>query len=264
MAAQSIYVHAGMHKTGTSSIQRALAVNRKRLDGSGITVWDIDENHSLPLQFLVRDFRRFKKSRQRERAAAAARRYGTPEMVRERLISALKSSRPKFLISAEGLCLVSEAELRQFLRFIRHQSSRIIVVAYVREPMSLAHTLAQQRLKGGETLDRIVSKVPFFSYRASLEKLFRVFGGESVRIRLYGQTHFSHGDLLTDFFDAIDESPEIAQEFPRSNLNQSMSHNEAMLLNTVNRIARVENRPGQFHWFAKRHLAACLRGPHSG
>ena len=118
MAARWIYVHAGMHNTGTSSIQRALAVQRDQLDGSGITVWDIDEYHSIPSQFLVRDFRRLKEARQRVRAAAAARRYGTPEMVRERLISALKSSRPKFVISGEALCVIAEPGLCDIIRLL--------------------------------------------------------------------------------------------------------------------------------------------------
>jgi hypothetical protein len=71
-------------------------------------------------------------------------RYGTPKAIGERLVDALRLSRPKFLISGEGLCRISESGLRKLLWLLEEQSSDIIVVVYVREPTSLVHSLAQQ------------------------------------------------------------------------------------------------------------------------
>ena len=137
-------------------------------------MWQISENHSIPLRlWLEQDF----SSLQRRRRA-----FGSAEDVKDSLRRALTDSRPSFVISAEGLSNQPISALSKFLQFLLEESegAELKVVVYVRRLDRHLSSYVQQRLKGGSTLIDSLAEVKFVRYRERIGNLFDVFGRQKT------------------------------------------------------------------------------------
>jgi len=214
-------IHAGMSKTGTSSIQQSFA----RLNHPDVFYPEGGNHSSLTALLFMKDPTKY--------AGFRARGLTFEELMKlreERKRLLLKNIRRRRRKGAKSLVLSSE-QISSFTRgrmirlrkFIQRRFDEYEVIAYVRPPMGYMTSVFQQRLKGNLTDIELV----WPKYRRRLEVMDDVFGKEHVTFKLFKRDELHNGDVVADFakfvgFD-IDEDKII-------NRNESLSLDATALL----------------------------------
>lgn len=202
----TVFIHIGFPKTGTTSIQSALASNARMLretrslyyPGFAVKQWPallpfVDPDRFEPLDNFVRRGRGT-----REEALAkgqaflrefteAARRYET------------------HVVSAEQVPLLDRGSLSAFRDFFLGLGLSTKIVAYVRHPADRLSSMISQQLLGGH------ADLASFRFeddvKPALQRLVDVFGRQNMIVRRFGTKYFANQDLLTDFLEAIGQAP---------------------------------------------------------
>src|SRR5918995_6147980 len=236
----TLYLHIGMPKAGSTSIQTAFADGQEHLAGHGVGYFDLGKNHSSLLKALFRGEKPKKVPKFfRKTLDAEARLTGTD---RAALVQAFDSAltankMPKLVISAEMLFWFRPKHVAAMKAHLSPFFDEMRVIVYVRDPVSWASSNVQQIMKHTkQTLDQVCDPeaiaagespiVP--SYRAGLEPYIQLFGREAVDIRVFDRGSFIGGDLISDFCAALGQ-PSLAGDLTGEIRNQSLSY-EAVLL----------------------------------
>jgi tetratricopeptide (TPR) repeat protein len=241
----TFYIHIGVHKTGTKSIQHTFSENRDKLLTHGINYLPGEPNHGPNLISLLSDY-------PHEDARNIRRQVDTPEKAasynastRYEITKALARNRsPKMVISGEGLSGLSEPEMDRLKQMLGPYAAAYRIIVYVRDPYEYYNSASLQRLKSGGLLGARSRKIPLPNYRRKLERHIRSFGRENIDIRIFDPRRFVNGDLVSDFLVALGESPQLAQDLNIIRSNQAMSHEAAMILSETNAVipTHVEGR----------------------
>ncbi|WP_139792816.1 hypothetical protein [Pseudophaeobacter leonis] len=191
---QRLVIHAGMHKTGSTSLQHALGM-RDIPDVHYVRLGK--DNHSTALIELYL---------QNPRQHFAIHRLGLTDSelqdrkkkLEQRLIRQL-NNRPEetFVISGEWLSHAPKPALDALRDAMGPHFTQTDIFCYVRAPGSLLPSIMQQRIKtGGANFE-----LHWPGYRSQMEQLDRAFGRENVHFRLYDAKAFRDGDIVSDFAD---------------------------------------------------------------
>ena len=167
---KKIVVHCGFHKTGSSSIQKALQISHRE---NALVDFDLPRfskpenhgkiffNHSFPIftAYSTR-LKNYHELIKRGLTQVEAKRYGN--YVKSEISQSL-SRENNIVISGEDISMLMPDELGQFIRDIResvHSSGETEIGAccYVRCPVDLFSSEVQQSVKGGFTLDNAIEK----------------------------------------------------------------------------------------------------------
>lgn len=189
------YIHIGMPKTGTTTIQGALAKARQF---SEFRYLELDHaNHS---QGMVAIFSKTPESSPFFRHSGGSteefRRYAAEmRACLEKELSA--NCRQKFIISGESIIGLMEDELKDLYQLVSRHFTRIHIVAYLRPPISYMQSIFQQELKGGSYPTKFQDRYPFYSKK--IQKFDDVFGRENVMLRKYEPAAFPKQDVVLDF-----------------------------------------------------------------
>lgn len=201
--------------------------NRDRLAEVGVRYWSAGRNHSPFLSALVRP------PEARMRLAAA--RKADVDALRASLAREIASAET-FVISGENMSTYSPADfarLREILGDVHLQG-----VVYLREPMSRLTSGVQQRLRGGWTLQDALARRD--SSLPRTERVINALGRQAVILRPY-----TPKGLIEDLLEVLGlpKTTELAQDDQQ--VNPSISHTAAMLLDAVNTFAQEdpERRP---------------------
>lgn len=199
-------IHAGMQKTGSSSIQRTFS--SLDLPGWHYPAMTPVGNLSGPWIAMFED--------NPELAPAFALTGTSPAeaaMLGERWRAAfeegLGGGDRNLLFSAERVSKTSRAAAERALTLLRRHFSDISVVAYVRPPISFMASAFQEVVRGrGE--NRIGGSGFWPDYRWRFEKLDSTFGRDNVRLKLFDPSRFPARDVVLDFAHEIgvDVSPD--------------------------------------------------------
>jgi hypothetical protein len=231
------YIHIGVHKTGTKSIQHTLSENRAALLAHGINSFPGHPNHGPALISLLAE-------NPHEGTRNLRKHVDTPEKaasynasIAHEIKRALARNRsPKMVISGEGLSGLSESEMQRLKELLGPYAADYRIIVYVRDPYQYSNSATLQRLKAGAVLGQTTRNIPLPNYRRKLERYIRAFGRENIDIRIFDPKRFVGGDLVPDFLFAIGESPELAQSLRVVRANESMSHEAAMILSETNAV----------------------------
>ncbi|HEG5396486.1 TPA: hypothetical protein SEZ58_001511 [Campylobacter coli] len=196
------YVHIGTVKTGTTTIQKFLFLNKAVLRNSGFL---ISEYFGAPIAYGKDEFFDSFANKNWEKY------YGKNIINFYREIDTSKAN--NILISSEGLhahllCLEDVVRFRNFLLSTK-KISKIKIIVYLREPSSMAISLYSELVKNAYTKnlptmgvgdqDRFIHDCNY----KTLKMWINVFGKENVLIRLFDQEEFYQGDLLKDFVHSL-------------------------------------------------------------
>jgi hypothetical protein len=229
------YIHIGVPKTGTKSIQYGLFDNRATLLAHGIDSLPGGPNHGPALISLLRE-------NPHETSRNIRRHLDTPEktasfnssisfLIKKALAQNVSG---KMVISGEGLSDLSFDEIERLKALLDPYAAGYRIIVYVRDPYEFATSAFLQRLKSGSTLDNPRRRLPLPEYRNKLQPYIDAFGRENVDIRIFDRRRFIGGDLISDFLAAIGEPPELARSLNVEHANQSMSHEAAVILSETN------------------------------
>jgi hypothetical protein len=220
-------LHIGMPKTGSSSIQEALSQEHKITGCEYLDIGDAG-NHSTIIYSL------FSQRPELHHAHVAMQR--TKKEVedfvhyhREQLDSRLSSiCSQQYVISGEDILFLKEEELRALKSYLLQFSSEVLVVAYVRPPISFMQSAFQQNIKQGDLRFGIAGYFP--RYRERLERFDLVFGRENVSLIKFDPASLLAGDVVVDFCNRIGIEKREQPHKAGNRVNESLSLEAIALL----------------------------------
>lgn len=234
---RKIILHAGMPKTGTSTIQNVLHANRDfLLRHEGALYPSLTANLNTPLLTIVRNDpleHPANKLAGLTPEEAVTRRKGYLDALYSEISSLDWNS---LLLSAEGVSNLSKPEIERLREWGENYASDWTVLVCVRHPVKRTSSVIQQRLKQGSFLKRLYRNPPAPNYRQKISNAISVFGRENVRIFDFDTAVKSEGGIVSTFAEIAGLSPATG-EFLASQavrVNESLSLEAVQILGSLN------------------------------
>jgi hypothetical protein len=221
-----VWLHVGMHKTGTTSLQSSLGAVRNHPQWRMLKVGGRSNmGKALCAMFAAKPskhsaFRKLGKTDEEISVEGG--------LLRERLRKAVAScSVPEIIISAEALTSTIDAAGLAALRDLLLQHCREIrVIGYVRPPVGFKTSIFQEAVKHGKGKFNVAeAKV---HYRRRFRKFDDVFGRDKVLLRKFDTSTFPGGCIVADFFEQTGLSPLPPDAVVRT--NESLSREACGML----------------------------------
>lgn len=264
MAPRELFLHVGMHKTGTTAFQEACFAGRDRLAAAGISYYDVEPNHSTELHGGFTEaphgYEMLRLRGLHEAAAAAA----FASAARARLAGFLRDAPgPQLLISGEDIGYLSAPAKAALLAACRAAVPRITVLGLVRPPRGYITASAGERIRAGGTL-AVVEAGNEPHYRARFERFLQAPEVAEVRLRLYAPAALVGGDSVATLLHLMGAPPELARQLPQGPRNPAPSRAAALLLLAANEavpMVRPDGRANPERATRLARLLARLEGP---
>ena len=190
MKQPEIIIHIGMHKTGTTSIQRTFA--RHLNDFDFVYVKLENPNHSREIFTLFEEKNHPSKNGIENQKVEEINRKTKNRLIENFQIHPNK----KYIISGESIRSMSPHALINFKSFLDQFFKKITIVAYIRPPKAYMESAFQQVIKGG-TNNFDIDKV-YPNYR-KFKQFFNIFGEDNIRLWKFDVKHFPDNDVVLDF-----------------------------------------------------------------
>ena len=214
----TVYVHIGLHKTGTSSIQAFLRKNKPALLERGYlyprTGWTAGGHHNLAYELLGR--KRFSEA---------------PGRLAD--LEAEIATAPNAILSSEEFEFLELAEVRRLKAALGEREARIVV--YLRRQDALiASTYAQQvkmgaRMRPFEDYARASLYNPRFDFSQLLGRWAGVFGKDSLEVAVVSDQTAGQR-LYDDFLGRLGLGEAADLPRPPKRMNESPSAAEIEIL----------------------------------
>jgi len=202
-----VILHIGMHKTGTTAIQKAL--EGQTVDGVGYAKLGY-ANHSVPLMTIFQDAPYY----YWQRVGIAG-----PEIVsRKRVFTATleaeldRSDIDTLLLSGEDIGWLSIPEKSTLITFFEERGHSLDVLCLTRKPVEFAASALQQRIQGG--LRNLTEIHPRYADR--LKFFLDALGQERLTVVDYASVCEDYGDVVRGFC-SIAGLPFLAPEAVQQN-----------------------------------------------
>ncbi|MCP5204853.1 MAG: hypothetical protein H6992_11915 [Pseudomonadales bacterium] len=230
-----IILHAGLHKTGTTSVQENSARHSELLLQHGIVypVFHFRErkivNHSDPLAGVFSS---------RPQAYGMARRQGVEDNPQEAIATFAAQleeilTQPRgqtLLLSAEMVADFNSADMRQLRNRLEDSCDELRVIVYVRSPeSSLASILQQRALAGFAGKPQDLTDV----VRNRFERIRGTFH-DRLEAHNFHQAIHHPGGLLGHFFELCGLPPEAIEPLSFSYANSRISAEAYYLIKAIN------------------------------
>lgn len=225
---KKLVLHVGMHKTGSSSIQKTLS----GYDDGRIRYADLKrDNHSVPIYCIFSEAR-YRKRFFRQRGIGRKEIDKMAADFRQLLIREMECDRETLIISGEDICFIPEHELWDMKAFLNTYCDDVRILGYVRDPIGFASSQFQQLVK----FDTDEIRIPSPEYRSRFKKFFDVFGGDAVTLRPFDRALLKDGSVVRDMMDICGiENANV----PEQNTNEGLSDTATRLLFHFNRFGPV-------------------------
>jgi hypothetical protein len=193
---ERVVLHIGMHKTGSSSIQRSLVGYD---DGHAFYGRFDRPNHSLPLHtvFAAAPANHHLWVREGLDEAAVERKRAEALDCLDRDLT--RPDREVLVLSGEDVGVLADDEKDRLVAHLRRHGAQVDVVAYVREPAAFTASSFQQGVRGGSLLPLRHGTVRP-SYRRRLERFLELAPG-AVTVRAFDRDRLAGGSVVRDFCD---------------------------------------------------------------
>lgn len=232
-----IVLHVGMHKTGSSSIQKSLRNVELEIREKGVFYPDVPPNSANPGIGLYSAY-----SENQGYYQILKWGYDTPEKlsklkheVFETIESAVKHPDcTTVILSGEDLCMLLPDRVAQLAEHMRSLSEDVSVIVYVRDPIGYATSAAQELVRGGELLSRVYLYPPTPKYSDRIGPYLDAFGRDVVDIRVFPPRGAGVG-VVADFTAAAGLSEEVRGMIPEVRTNTSMSEFATHIMSAANR-----------------------------
>lgn len=265
-------IHIGIPKSGTSSIQACLGLNRDALAAQGLLYAPFNPEFGSQFEFAVTALEACGASIGPE---LERRRLGFADRADQRAyVAAYRAFLDQVLAGAGALRFIGSSEhihawlatpeqIAALDRFLCARFSEVRYLLYLRPQDELILSSYSEAVRRGEGQDfeTYLARHMRLSHWSRLKLWHQVIGRERLDLRLTSPDALAEGDLLSDFCKAaqIDESGLIRP--PR--VNEALSAAEIALRRRLNRVLPVLGQDGQLHplyRLALRRLEPLIRG----
>jgi hypothetical protein len=270
-----LILHIGLTKTGSTSIQHALAAAHAAMAAQGVYYPRSAGYLEHPLLALA-----CVDDAAQPGLIHRAVWKGVPPAQRLAAFRAALAAEIADL-PADARCVMSSEHISRLLRspaevgrlgdLLRPHFGTIEVVAYLRRQDQHAASAYAERLRGGILAPPALpeggpAELPNYDYARLLDLFATVFGAASLRPRIFDRENLVGGDVVTDFMSVAGIAVELPADLPgrRSNARMSLLA-QTVLLRAGGRFARVAKRGqlrNQAQWWRLAQMAAQrLPGP---
>jgi hypothetical protein len=195
------WIHIGMHKTGSTTIQRTLSRIRSHGSWKYLTLTkECDNlNEAMFVMFASNPLRHHTFRNQRtapEEIAVMGMKF------RKDLEKRIRASTAETIIlSAESLDQMDTQGVVRLEEFLRPLFHEIRVIGYVRPPAGLVSSSFQEKVKHGKRKFEFSKCAP--AYRFRFRKYDKVFGPDRVDLFKFTPKEFTNQCVLADFCERI-------------------------------------------------------------
>jgi len=188
-----VILHIGMHKTGTTSIQKSLSGFD---DGKTIYANLGPENHSFAIYTI------FSAQRYNYHWKSMGFNSNSIDLKKENFLNLLieeltRTDRKRIIISGEDIAELTCQEKKDLISFLKKYCHKIKVICYVRPPQSYAYSAFCEVIKDGN----IVKKIPL----RFKEKLQAFVDDKFIDldVRVFAKEKLLNGDVVDDFCKSL-------------------------------------------------------------
>ncbi|MGB0658564.1 MAG: hypothetical protein ACPGNV_00195 [Mangrovicoccus sp.] len=232
-----LLIHAGTPKTGSTSIQACLHLNRQNFEANG---------YYIPKAFSVPGRARHLKISQFYKAKSTSPKSSTENTLTAEKFSILReqeclkleaevSEKEKtILLSDEGIAELSPEQFAKLIQDMREIFSEIGLFAYLRRQDRQALSLYHQEISAGGFPQEHFIKRFYQDYSTLLELWGHHLGKENLHPLIYQKENFQEGNIIDDFlgFLEIDNKTAFERDLQR---NTSLSSHGLILLKELNK-----------------------------
>ncbi|MEB3100931.1 hypothetical protein [Ferviditalea candida] len=199
---KKLILHIGMHKTGTTSLQKVFSSSQHLLNQSNIYYADLDK-FNIPNSFYVSfidnptDHISFKNMEIYDFNHAKA------EQERLKILWAKEFDNINsgyYIISDEELSYLPLENVSKMRNYLKKYFDDITVIMYAREPKSFIPSIINEHIKYGDS-EIYLNRITYYIDR--VEKYIEVFGRNNIIIRPFNESAFKNGNLFDDFFESL-------------------------------------------------------------
>ncbi|MDJ0647725.1 MAG: hypothetical protein QNJ60_03375 [Xenococcaceae cyanobacterium MO_188.B19] len=270
-------IHIGIEKTGTTTIQEFLHLNRDKLAKQGVgylrspglrnnrklATYCMD-NHKIDDQ--VKYLRIFSDAKRNEWKAKFRQEF-------DREIKNLDHKISSVIISSEHFHsrLTIKDEIKNLLDILKPYFTDIKILVYLRRQDQVAVSHYSTKIKVGKTKSAVLlpqgvsPNDPYYNYYDLIERWASVFGKQNIDIRIFDKSKFIEGDLLQDFINAvglIKADKFVIPERKNEKLSASVQHG-LMLMNECFPES-INNIPVKFNNQLRNYLISQLQQKYQG
>ena len=238
-----LYLHIGTEKTGSTSIQAFLRINKSLLGEQGIGVpMELGKEMHFILQLMANDDNYTDSfTMNLELSNNPEERQALKQNWEEKFIQEIQGSEHQtWIISCETLQsrLRKTEEMARLRTILKKVFQEINIVLYLRDPISLNISRMTEQAKAAIKVELINpesmgNQFDIANHKRTIQHWENSMGKGQMIVRLFERSSMKNGNLIDDFIEACD-LPRCNYTYPKVH-NQSLSKAGLMLLNEVNR-----------------------------
>lgn len=238
-------IHIGSGKTGTSSIQRFLDVNRSGLAEHGVLYpLSPGRRRHVRLGLSLKSDEALATTVSWERQQSSSPAEFRRDVRRQLQEEVAESGLPRLLLSDEALFAAPRGELERLRGLVDEIGRSTRLVVYLRRQDDHLCSRYQQVVKTGEvrTLAERVETMDLtstYDYHSRLAAWRSALAPSEVVVRRFEPPHFDGGSIFQDFLDAVGLEAQADRMRPVPRANESLDAESVEFLRLYN-IHRVE------------------------
>ncbi|MDJ0576559.1 MAG: hypothetical protein QNJ65_15500 [Xenococcaceae cyanobacterium MO_234.B1] len=270
-------IHIGMEKTGTTTIQEFLHLNRDKLANQGVAYLrspGLTNNRKLATYCMnnnkvddqVKYLGILSDAKRNEWKAKFRQEF-------DREIKNLDKKISSVIISSEHFHsrLTAKDEVKNLLDILRSYFTDIKILVYLRRQDQVAVSHYSTKVKVGRTKSAVLlpkdvsPNDPYYNYYDLMERWASVFGKQNINIRIFDKSKFVNGDLLQDFIGAtglIESDNFDIPEKQNEKLSASVQH--ALILMNEFFPESINNIPVKFNNQLRNYVISELQQKYKG
>ena len=234
---KTIFLHIGLHKTGSTAIQHTLHNYRDELATSHKLLYPaVSRNHSMPLVAMFHDQPHTYRMNIRAGIHTADAASVAADQHRARFEQEMSgSSCEQVLLSGEDVSDLTASALQRLQQWLAQWADNITVIAMVRNPVSWAVSAAQGNIRGGKTYAQVNKQLMLLRLSDRLQKFADIFGRDNMKVFTLEEAQQFPAGLAACLLDKVGMP---GMQFPnQANFNQNpgMSLEAAQLISALNK-----------------------------
>ena len=240
-----IFLHIGIEKTGSTTIQRFLTANRTALLNRRIASSQaLGVGNNVMLAAYAMNHDRSNSVHIAKRATDENNRLEFERVIAQGFLREIDRLSPdiKSIVLSNEHChsnLVDIDEVQKLRQLLRQVSDDITIVVYLRRQIDVCISHYSTLLKLGYTrdLDTYVAQTSlrhFYNYLEFVNMWANVFGRDRLKVRIFDKHKLIGGDLIVDFCDAVEIKSLKGLTIP-NRMNESLIPTAQRILLALNR-----------------------------